>query len=159
MQPTNGCTAPALIDRYEADLDGLAGDSFVSVMIGANDANQQRLGNGGSVAAFTADYATLLNWLLGHFERARIVVILESKTGATPGGAFDTLEEEYNAGATIAASSAGVTVVDAYAVMANCPGGIGNCLSADGIHPNDAGYALIAAAVERGFSSGGGRSP
>ena len=139
--------------------------TLVTIFAGGNEVNTITAalggGAGGSnpaayidqqVAAFGADYATLLQGIRTRTDAARVVVLNVPNVAALPFLAGASLVQRQAAqraavGMTTvvnALTAQAVTVVD---LMCNDRSYQTSSYSSDGFHPNDSGYAFIAAEV------------
>ena len=138
--------------------------TLVTIFAGGNEVNTITAalggGAGGSnpaayidqqVAAFGADYATLLQGIRSRADAARVVVLNVPNLASLPFLAGASLAQRQAAqraavGMTtvVNALTAQVTVVD---LMCNERSYQTSSYSSDGFHPNDSGYAFIAAEV------------
>jgi lysophospholipase L1-like esterase len=143
--------------------------TLISVFTGANDVNvittALGLGAGGSnpagfiddkIAAFGADYVTLLNGVRSLAPRAKIVVINLPNLGGMPYLSRATLAQRQAAQrASVGMTNKinqlpNVTVVDLMCdVRFYQPGTI----STDGFHPSDTGYSIMAAEVVNAYTA------
>jgi lysophospholipase L1-like esterase len=152
--------------------------TLVTIFAGANDINviTAALGGGAGasdpagyidaqVKAFGADYTALLNGIRGRAGAARIVALNVPNLAGFPILAQAPLGQRQAAqraavGMTKtvvnALVSQGVIVVD---VMCDSRMYLTSNFSADGFHPNDAGYAFIAAEIVRAVTSSGSPAP
>jgi lysophospholipase L1-like esterase len=143
--------------------------TLVTVFTGANDINvlTSALGGGAGgnnpsgfidqeVAAFGADYTTLLTTIRGLAPKARIVVFNLPNLGGLPYLATASLAQRQAAqrasvGMTAQINRlAGVAVVD---LMCDARFYQPGTFSSDGFHPNDQGYAMMAAEVVAAYTS------
>ena len=141
--------------------------TLVTIFAGGNDINTitAALGNGaggtdqagyidGQVKAFAADYQTLLNGIRSRAGSARIIALNVPNLAGLPFLATASLAERQAAqraavGMTAvvnALTSNNVIVVD---IMCDARSYNPSNYSSDGFHPNDAGYAFVAAEVVR----------
>ena len=134
-----------------------AGGNDVNVVtgaLGAGEGASDQIGYiNAQVAAFGADYATLLNMLRSRASSARIVVINLPNMGAMPFLAGAPLlqrqaAQKLSVGMTTTVinplTAQGVLVVD---LMCDPRFYQASTFSSDGFHPSDAGYAMMAAEV------------
>jgi lysophospholipase L1-like esterase len=143
-----------------------AASTLITIFTGANDVNvitgALGAGEGGSdrigyinqqVSAFGADYATLLNFLRGRAQSARIVVLNLPNMGALPFLAGASLQQRQAAqkisvGMTTtvinALTAQNVIVID---MMCDPRSYQPSTYSSDGFHPSDVGYAWMAGEV------------
>lgn len=143
--------------------------TLVTVFTGANDVNvitgALGLGAGGSnptgfiddrVAAFGADYVTLLDRIRAIVPRARIVVFNLPNLGGMPYLATASLPQRQAAQRAAVGMTnkinqlANVAVID---LMCDARFYQSGNYSSDGFHPSDAGYAAMAAEVVRAYTS------
>ncbi|HUR36163.1 MAG TPA: SGNH/GDSL hydrolase family protein [Vicinamibacterales bacterium] len=142
----------------------------VTVFTGANDVNTitAALGNGAGsgnqaayiddkVAAFAADYVTLINGIRARASQARIIVLNLPNMAALPYLASASLAQKQAAQrasvrmtTTAINTLQGVTVID---LMCDSRLYSSSIYSSDGFHPNDSGYAIIGAEVVRAVTS------
>jgi lysophospholipase L1-like esterase len=165
-----------LVNMIQSEMPFVPHDStLVTIFTGANDVNvittALGLGAGGSnpagfidekIAAFKADFATLVAGTRDRASGARIVAFNLPNLGALPYLASASLLQKQAAQRAAVGMSAainntpGVTVVD---LMCDArfynPGN----LSSDGFHPNDAGYSLMANEVVKAFTSASYAAP
>jgi lysophospholipase L1-like esterase len=146
--------------------------TMVTVFAGINEVNTITAalggGAGGSdsnayidaqVKAFGADYTTLLTGIRARAGSPRIVILNAPNAAGLPFLAGASLAQRQAAQrAAVGMSktvvnplvSASVTVVD---LMCDARSYVASNYSSDGLHPNDAGYAFIAAEVVRAFTA------
>jgi lysophospholipase L1-like esterase len=145
--------------------------TLVTIFAGGNDINviTAALGNGAGgtdqagyidtqVKAFAADYQTLLNGIRGRAGSARIIAFNVPNLAGLPFLATASLAQRQAAqraavgmtGAVNALTSNNVIVVD---LMCDARSYAPSNYSSDGFHPNDAGYAFVAAEVVRAVTS------
>ena len=142
--------------------------TLVTIFAGGNDVNTitTALGAGaggtdpsayvdGQVAAFGADYATLVSGIRGRAGSARIVALNLPNLAGLPFLAGASLSQRQAAqraavGMTKTVVNAlvaqGITVID---LMCDSRSYLPSNVSSDGFHPNDSGYAFIAGEVVR----------
>jgi lysophospholipase L1-like esterase len=150
--------------------------TLVTIFTGPNDVNVITTalggGAGGSdpnafidaqVRAFGDDYATLLGAIRARAGSAQIVVLNVPNLGAMPFLAGTSLAQRRAAQrasvrmtTTVVNVLSNVTVVD---VMCDARLYQAANLSSDGFHPNDAGYAVLAASVVNAVTSGAAPAP
>jgi len=150
----------------------LSNSTVVTVFAGGNEVNTITAALGGGagganpqafidaqVAAFRADYATLLDGIRSRASGARIVVLNVPNMAGLPYLAGASLSQRQAAQrASVAMTTTvvnplagqGIVVVDAMCDARSYQGGN---YSGDGLHPNDAGYAFIASEIVRGITS------
>jgi lysophospholipase L1-like esterase len=148
----------------------------VTVFTGGNDVNTitAALGNGAGgsdqagyidqkVAAFGADYATLVNGIRARATTARIIVLNLPNMGALPYLATASLAQKQAAQrasvrmtTTVVNALQGVTVID---LMCDSRLYQPSIYSSDGFHPNDTGYALLGAEVVKALTSASYAAP
>jgi lysophospholipase L1-like esterase len=146
--------------------------TVVTIFAGGNDVNTITAalggGAGGSdqaafvdaqVRAFASDYATLLNGIRGRAPSARLIVLNLPNLGALPYLAGASAQQRRAAqraavGMTTTVinplMSQNVTVID---LMCDARAYQSGNYFSDGFHPNDAGYAFIAAEVVKAITS------
>lgn len=145
--------------------------TLVTIFAGGNDINviTAALGNGAGgtdqagyidaqVKAFAADYQTLLNGIRSRAGSARIIAFNVPNLAGLPFLATASLAERQAAqraavgmtGVVNALTSNNVIVVD---LMCDARSYVPSNYSSDGFHPNDAGYAFVAAEVVRAVTS------
>jgi lysophospholipase L1-like esterase len=145
--------------------------TLVTIFAGGNDINviTAALGNGAGgtdqagyidtqVKAFAADYQTLLNGIRGRAGSARIIAFNVPNLAGLPFLATASLAQRQAAqraavgmtGVVNALTSNNVIVVD---LMCDARSYVPSNYSSDGFHPNDAGYAFVAAEVVRAVTS------
>jgi lysophospholipase L1-like esterase len=152
--------------------------TVVTIFAGINEVNTVTsalgAGAGGSdpnsymdtqVRAFATDYTTLIAGLKARATSARIIALNVPNPAGLPFLASASLAQRQAAqriavGMTRTAvntlTSQGVTVVD---LMCDARSYIASNYSADGLHPNDAGYAFIAGEVVKAITSTSSPSP
>jgi lysophospholipase L1-like esterase len=152
--------------------------TMISVFTGANDVNviTAALGGGAGgtnpagyidqqVQNFAGDYTTLVNGLRSRAPSARLILLNVPNLGAMPFLASATLAQRQAAqraavgmtkNAVNPLVSQGARVID---VMCAAPLYLASSLASDGLHPNDAGYALLANEVVRAIKDGAYPSP
>ena len=117
------------------------------------------------VKAFGADYTTLLSGIRARAGSPRIVILNVPNAAGLPFLAGSTLAQRQAAqraavGMTTTVVnplvSSSVSVVD---LMCDARSYVASNYSSDGLHPNDAGYAFIAAEVVRAITTGSYPSP
>jgi lysophospholipase L1-like esterase len=144
--------------------------SVVTVFAGANEVNRITsalgLGEGGAnptayidqtVAAFGADYSTLLAGIRNRAPGARIIVLNVPNVAGMPFLSGATLQQKQAAQraavrmtTTVINAHVGVTVVD---LMCDARFYQPSIFSTDGFHPNDAGYSLLGGEITRAVIS------
>ena len=146
--------------------------THITIFAGGNDVNVITAalggGAGGSnptayvdqqVQAFGDDFRALLDVIRGRSDSARIIVLNLPNIGAIPLMAADPLPQRQaaqRASVRITTTvlnpltSQGVTVID---LMCDPRFYQASTFSSDGFHPNDSGYALMAAEVVRAVTS------
>jgi len=144
--------------------------SVVTVFAGANEVNRITsalgLGAGGAnptgyidqtVAAFGADYSTLLAGIRDRAPLARIIVLNVPNLAGLPFLSGATLQQKQAAQraavrmTTTAINARGdVTVVD---LMCDARFYQASIFSSDGFHPNDSGYSLLGGEITRAITS------
>ena len=146
--------------------------TLVTIFAGGNEINTITAAIGGGagagdqagyidaqVKAFGADYATLLNGIRGRAGAARIIALNVPNLAGFPFLAQEPLAQRQAAqraavgmtkSVVNALVSQGITVVD---VMCDSRMYLPSNYSADGFHPNDAGYAFIAGEIVRAVTS------
>jgi lysophospholipase L1-like esterase len=152
--------------------------TVVTVFAGVNEINTVTAALGGGagaadpnaymdaqVRAFVADYATLISGIKSRAPSARIIALNVPNAAGLPFLVRASLAQRQAAqrlavGMTRTAvnvlTSQGVTVVD---LMCDARSYVASNYSSDGLHPNDAGYAFMAAEVVRAITSGSYPSP
>jgi lysophospholipase L1-like esterase len=150
--------------------------TIVTVFTGANDVNTitAALGNGAGagdqpgyidqkVATFAADYTTLVNGIRSRAASARIVVFNLPNLAGLPYLANASLAQKQAAQrasvrmtTTAINTLQGVTVID---LMCDARLYQPSIYSADGFHPNDAGYGLLGAEVVRALTTSSVATP
>jgi len=149
---------------------------FITVFTGANDVNTitAALGNGAGgsdpsayidqkVATFAADYVTLINGIRGRAAQARIIVLNVPNLAALPFLATASVAHKQAAQrASVRMTTTainlvqGVTVID---LMCDARLYQSSYYSADGFHPNDAGYALLGGEVVKALTNSSYAAP
>jgi lysophospholipase L1-like esterase len=144
--------------------------TLVTVFTGANDINVMTtaLGKGAggtdptafidqTVAAFTSDYATLIGGIRARATAARLIVFNVPNLAAMPYLSTASLAQKQAAQraavritTTVINPTPGTTVID---LMCDSRLYQPSVVSADGFHPNDAGYALIGAEIVKALTS------
>jgi lysophospholipase L1-like esterase len=145
--------------------------TLVTIFAGGNEVNTITAALGGGagagnpagyidqqVAAFGADYATLLRGIRSRAEAARIVALNVPNVAAMPFLAGASLAQRQAAQRAAVGMTAEVNALTAQAVivvdlMCNDRSYLTSSYSSDGFHPNDSGYAFIAAEVVLGATS------
>ena len=150
----------------------LPNSTVVTIFAGGNDVNTITAalggGAGGSnptayidaqVAAFGADYATIVNGIRDRAASSRIVAINVPNMAALPylaGGSLSQRQAAQRAAVAMTTTvvnplaGRGIPVVDA---MCDSRSYLSSNYSSDGMHPNDAGYAFLAAEIVRAMTS------
>jgi lysophospholipase L1-like esterase len=150
----------------------LPSSTVVTVFAGGNDVNTITAalggGAGGSdptayidaqVAAFGADYTTIVNGIRDRAASARVVAINVPNMAALPylAGASRSQRQVAQRAAVAMTTTVvnplaarGIPVVDA---MCDSRSYLSSNYSSDGMHPNDAGYAFLAAEIVRAMTS------
>ena len=138
--------------------------TLVTIFAGGNEVNTITAALGGGegasnpaayidqqVAAFGADYATLLQGIRNRAAGARIVVLNVPNVGAMPFLAGAPPVQRLAAQRAAVGMTAAVNALTAQAVvvdlMCNERSYLTSSYSSDGFHPNDSGYAFIAGEV------------
>jgi lysophospholipase L1-like esterase len=151
--------------------------TIVTVFAGGNDANTVgsavRAGNGGSdprayidtqVRNFGRDLATLVNGIRGRATQSRVILLNLPNLAALPYVATFPANERailqriavgFSAQANALATS-NVLVID---LMCDARAYLAGSYSADGFHPNDAGYAFMTELVYAAATSGTAPAP
>jgi lysophospholipase L1-like esterase len=146
--------------------------TLVTIFAGVNEVNTVTAALGGGaggadpngymdaqVRAFVADYSTLITGLKARAPSARIIALNVPNAAGLPYLAGTSLAQRQAAqriavGMTRTAvnvlTAQNVTVVD---LMCDARSYVASNYSGDGLHPNDAGYAFIAAEVIRAITS------
>jgi lysophospholipase L1-like esterase len=144
--------------------------TLVTLFTGANDINVMTtaLGKGAggadptafidqTVAAFTSDYATLIGGIRSRARAARIIVLNVPNLAAMPYLSAASLAQKQAAQraavritTTVINPTPDTTVID---LMCDSRLYQPSVLSADGFHPNDAGYALLGAEIVKALTS------
>jgi lysophospholipase L1-like esterase len=159
LQNSNGSGAAPLTnngrDRFAADLLGANKQEALIFAYGFNDARYTGAPSTFNVAQYTADFKEALNGLIaGGYTPSKIYIVspywISDTALATIGSAGFTGQtrggfEAFVTAAHDVAAEYGTQYCDVYAAMRD--GGAAALISADGLHPNDAGHALIAATV------------
>jgi len=152
--------------------------TVVTIFAGGNEVNTITAALGGGagasdqsgyidsqVKAFGADYTTLLNGIRARAGNPRIIALNVPNLAGLPLLAGATLDQKRAAqraavGMTTTVvnqlTSQGVTIVD---LMCDARSYLPSNYSSDGFHPNDSGYAFIAAEVVRAITSSSYPSP
>lgn len=141
-------------DRFVADLLGASKREGCIIAYGFNDARYTAAPATFNVTNYGNDFREILDGLLiGGYEPSDIIIVAPyyiTDTGLNTGSAGFTGQtrsgfEAFVDEAAACADDYGCYYVDMYDVMLN--GGAASLISGDDIHPNDAGHAVIAAAV------------
>lgn len=132
--------------RAWCDLATLAPCHLMVMALGTNDYGAAR-----STAQFAADLVTIVDMVetrnaVAGAPAPSVVLMTQFGTGATDGADSD----EYRAAAWATAAAQGWAVIDWNAIMGYVGAGAGGdplTLTADNLHPNDAGHAVMGAAI------------
>lgn len=146
--------------------------TLVTIFAGGNDLNSVTAALGGGaggadpagyidrqVGAFSADYTTLVNGIRARAAAARIVALNLPNLAGLPYLASASLAQKqaaqriaagFTTSAVNALTAQGVTVID---LMCDPRAYQASNYSSDGFHPNDSGYAFIAAEVVKAATS------
>jgi lysophospholipase L1-like esterase len=117
------------------------------------------------VRAFVADYSTLISGIKSRAPSARIIALNVPNAAGLPFLVGTSLAQRQAAQRLAVAmtrtavnvlTAQGITVVD---LMCDARSYVASNYSGDGLHPNDAGYAFMAAEVVRAITSGSYPSP
>ena len=152
--------------------------TLVTIFAGGNDVNTIgsviRSGAGGSdpwtfidqqVKSFATEYATMISRIRDRAPGARIVVANLPNFAAIPITSGLTLEERqmmqkisvgFSTQAINPLASQGIPVVD---LLCNSQFANPNIFSADGFHPNDTGYAILASEMLKAIMAAGVTAP
>src|SRR5436190_7354866 len=155
-----------------------ATSTVVTIFAGINEINAITAALGGGAAgtdpngyvdnqvrSFGADYSLLLTGIRSKASATRIVILNVPNAAGLPYLAGASVAQRQAAqraavGMTRTAvdplASSNVTVVD---LMCDARSYLASNYSSDGLHPNDAGYAFIAAEIERAITSSGYPTP
>lgn len=147
----SGQTTPQLLVRFHQDVAALK-PSVVVILAGTNDL----AGNTGpSSQALIEDNLSAMTEI-AHAHGIRVVLssVLPAhdypwKPGLDPSPkiiALNTWMKQY-------AAAAGATYLDYHGAMVDARGGLPASLSADGVHPNDAGYRVMAPLAEKAIAA------
>jgi lysophospholipase L1-like esterase len=143
--------------------------TIVTIFAGANDVTTITAALGGGagagnpttfidaqVSTWSADFATLVNGIRSRAPQARIIAMNVPNIGALPFAARDsTAQKQAAQRASVRMTNAinataGVSVID---LMCDARIYQPASLSSDGFHPNDAGYAVLAAEIVRAVTT------
>lgn len=145
----SGQTTPQMVLRFRQDVIDLK-PSVVVLMAGTNDI----AGNTGvmSLEDTENNLATMADLARAHHLRMVLCSVLPSvdfpwHPGLQPMRKIRTL----NAWIQGYAAKHGLVYVDFWTAMADADGGLPTKLSKDGVHPNDAGYAIMNPLVDAGI--------
>ncbi len=147
----DGQTTPQMLVRFRQDVIALR-PAVVVILAGTNDI----AGNTGPETLETIE-SNLMS--MADLARANgIAVVLCSVLPAArfpwrPDLAPAQKIVQLNAWIRRYAARDGLTLVDFHAAMADERQGLPSALSADGVHPNEAGYRIMAPLVERGINT------
>ena len=150
--------------------------TVVTVFTGGNDVNviTSALGKGAGgsnpnafiderVAGFAADYAALVAGIRGRAPRARIIALNLPNLAALPYLASATLAQKQAAQrAAVRMTTTGInTIPDVSVIDLMCDARFyqGSTYSADGFHPSDGGYAIMAGAIVMAINAGASSPP
>lgn len=146
----SGQTTPQLLVRFRQDVIALR-PAVVVILAGTNDI----AGNTGpsTLAMIEDNIASMVELAQASGIRVVLCSVLPVfdypwKPGLEPAAKIIAL----NARLRAYAEHAGTAWVDFHAAMADERGGLPQTLAPDGVHPNDAGYRLMAPLVERGIA-------
>jgi lysophospholipase L1-like esterase len=161
---------PVLSNMIEGELPFIDRSStLVTVFAGVNEVNHitAALGRGAggtNPAAFidaqanswANDFATLVNDIRSRLSQVRIIALNVPNVGALPSEARDSIDQKraaQRAAVRMTAAvngTAGITVID---MMCDARFYQPNSFSSDGLHPNDAGYAVLGAELALAVTS------
>ena len=147
----SGQTSPQMLVRFRQDVIDLK-PAVVVILAGTNDVAE----NTGKMTAqeTLGNIASMVELARASKVRAVLCSVLPASdfrwhTGLEPATkiqALNALIKEY-------AAKNNVVYVDYYAPMVNSEGGLKSELSPDGVHPNSAGYAIMAPLAEAGVAA------
>ncbi|MGB7284079.1 MAG: SGNH/GDSL hydrolase family protein [Candidatus Acidiferrum sp.] len=147
----SGQTSPQMLVRFRQDVIDLK-PKVVVVLAGTNDIAQN---TGPMTLAETEGYIASMSQLArASAIRAVLCSVLPSSDfpwhkGLDPASKI----RELNAWIKEYAAKNGFVYVDYYSAMANSDGGMKDGVSLDGVHPNAAGYAIMAPLAEAGIAA------
>ena len=153
----SGQTTPQMLVRFRQDVIALQ-PRVVVILAGTNDI----AGNTGpsTVAMIEDNIASMAELARANGIRAVLCSVLPVfdypwKPGLHPAPTIVAL----NAWMRAYAASHGAVYVDYHSAMADERQGMRSALSGDGVHPNEAGYRVMAPLAERGIAEASGMKP
>ena len=161
---------PVVSNMIEGELPFIDRTStLITIFAGANEVSAITAALGGGAGgtnptafidaqanSWAADFATLVNGIRSRVPQARIIALNVPNVGALPSEARDSIDQKraaQRASVRMTAAvnaTAGITIVD---VMCDARFYQPGSFSTDGLHPNDAGYAVLGAELARAVTS------